>query len=179
MLSHANIDILLNTNVKDILDIDFINKKTYLYGVEFSKPIYYTGAIDELMNYEYGNLPYRTLDLVFEQYDNDYFQNNSVVNYPNDEDFTRITEFKYLTRQDIKNKTTILKEYPAQYDINNKKYCNPYYPIVSNDNLKQYELYKQKLSQLSNITLCGRLAEYKYYNMDAVIERALNICDSK
>ena len=129
------------------------------------------------MNYEYGNLPYRTLELKFENYPEEYYQENSVVNYPNEEEFTRITEFKYLTKQEDKEHTTILKEYPAQFDIHNPKYADPYYPINNDKNQEIYKKYQDKLASISNIKFCGRLAEYKYYNMDAVIDRALTLCE--
>ena len=146
-------------------------------GQEFKNPIIFTGAVDELLDYKYGKLPYRSLDLVFENYDKTYYQTNSVVNYPNEEKFTRITEFKYLTKQKIDGKTTILKEYPLKYDANNKK-CDPYYPITNDENLKMYSDYKNEIEQFKNIYLVGRLAEYKYYNMDAVIEKALEVSKS-
>ena len=175
MLNHESITIELNTNIKEKLCLNFENSKTFFEGKEFLGEIYYTGAIDELLNYKYGLLPYRTLELKFEQYNCDNYQPNSVVNYPNDEKFTRITEFKYLTRQQINDNTTILKEFSAQYDINNKKFADPYYPITNDKNLELYNKYKKDLESFNNIILCGRLAEYKYYNMDAVIERALKV----
>lgn len=175
MLKHANITIELNTNIKEKLNLDFENSKVIFENQEFLGEIYYTGAIDELLNYKYGLLPYRTLELKFEQYNCDNYQPNSVVNYPNDEKFTRITEFKYLTRQEINDNTTILKEFSAQYDINNEKFADPYYPITNDENLELYNKYKKDLESFNNIILCGRLAEYKYYNMDAVIGRALEI----
>ena len=175
MLNHENIKVMLNKNITEMLTLDFENKKIYIDGVEFTKPIIFTGAVDELLDFKYGRLPYRSLDLVFERYDTTYFQTNSVVNYPNEEDFTRITEFKYLTRQEVENKTTILKEYPLKYDANNKKCLDPYYPINNEENNNMYYKYQQEVEQFKNIYLVGRLAEYKYYNMDAVIARALEI----
>ena len=175
MLNHENIKVMLNKNITEMLTLDFENKKIYIDGVEFTKPIIFTGAVDELLDFKYGRLPYRSLDLVFERYDTTYFQTNSVVNYPNEENFTRITEFKYLTRQEVENKTTILKEYPLKYDANNKKCLDPYYPINNEENNNMYYKYQQEVEQFKNIYLVGRLAEYKYYNMDAVIARALEI----
>lgn len=177
MLNHENIDIILNKNITNMIELDFENKKVKIEGQEFKNPIIFTGAVDELLDYKYGKLPYRSLDLVFENYDKTYYQTNSVVNYPNEEKFTRITEFKYLTKQKIDGKTTILKEYPLKYDANNKK-CDPYYPITNDENLKMYSDYKNEIEQFKNIYLVGRLAEYKYYNMDAVIEKALEVSKS-
>lgn len=177
MLNHENIDIVLNKNITEIIELDFENKKVKIEGEIFEKPIIFTGAVDELLNYKYGRLPYRSLDLVFENYHKTYFQPNSVVNYPNEEKFTRITEFKYLTNQEIEGETTILKEYPLKYDANNKKCLDPYYPIINEENIKMYNNYKEEINKFHNIHLVGRLAEYKYYNMDAVIEKALEMSE--
>ena len=89
----------------------YFYNKIYWQGKEFNGILIYTGEIDELFDYKYGKLPYRSLDLTFENYDMNYYQSSSVVNYPNEEKYTRITEFKYFFNQLINNKTTILKEY--------------------------------------------------------------------
>jgi UDP-galactopyranose mutase len=175
LLNHKNITCKLNTNAKDI--ISFIGDKVLIEGIEYDGKIIFTGAIDELLNYKYGQLPYRSLNLVFENYNMDYFQDSSVVNYPNEEKFTRITEFKYLTNQILKGKTTILKEYPLKYDVYNEKCKDPFYPILDSKNYELYEKYKNEIEKYKNIYLCGRLAEYKYYNMDLVIERALELSE--
>ena len=172
LLDSPNIDIKLNTNALE--EIEIKNSKIYLHNIEFTGPVIFSGAIDELFNYEYGALPYRSLNLVFENYDVNYYQSSSVVNYPNEEDFTRITEFKYLSNQLVNGHTTILKEYPQSYDYKNEKTI-PYYAIINDDNLKQYNKYLDLAKKIPNLYLCGRLSEYKYYNMDAVIERALNM----
>lgn len=174
MINHENIDIMLNTNVNDIIKLDEINKNIIYNNEKFEGTLVFSGAIDELLNYKYGKLPYRSLNLKFEQYDIDNYQQNSVVNYPNEEKFTRITEFKYLTKQVVKNRTTILKEYPIKYDPNNKDQA-PFYPIKNQKNLMLYQKYKEDIEKYKNIFLCGRLAEYKYYNMDAVIEKAIEV----
>lgn len=99
------------------------------------------------------------------------------MNYPNEENFTRITEFKYLTHQNIENTTTILKEYPMQYDPNSKKGNIPYYTIENPANLLKYQKYADAAKTFKNLFLCGRLAEYKYYNMDAAVKRALELVE--
>jgi UDP-galactopyranose mutase len=175
LLKHENIKVKLNTNAKDIMRLD--DNKIYIDNIEYNGKIVFTGAIDEFLNYKYGELPYRSLNLVFENYDVDYFQSNSVVNYPNEEKFTRITEFKYLTNQNCEGKTTILKEYPLKYDINNEKCKDPYYPILDEKNYELYNKYKSEIDKYNNIFLCGRLAEYKYYNMDLAVEKALEISE--
>src|SRR5574344_932690 len=167
MLNNENIDIKLNTNVKDILKLDFNTNKVKYMENEFKGDIFFSGAIDELLDFKYGRLPYRSLNLVFEQYKMDNYQTNSVVNYPNDEKFTRITEFKYLTNQVLKGETTILKEYPQKFDANDKKCKDPYYSIKNDENLALYAKYENDIEKFKNIHLCGRLAEYKYYNMNS------------
>lgn len=172
LLNHPSITIKLSTNA--LSEISIQDNKIYLNDQEFAGPVIYSGAIDELFGYQYGALPYRSLNLVFENYDINYYQSSSVVNYPNEEDYTRITEFKYFSNQLINNKTTILKEYPQSYNYKDENTI-PYYAIINEDNLKQYNQYLNLAKKISNLYMCGRLAEYKYYNMDAVIERALNL----
>ena len=174
MLDNKNIEVKLNTNAKDLLRIDTDNKKIYYDSKEFKGIVIYSGALDEFLDYKYGPLPYRSLDLVFEDRCENYYQPTSVVNYPNDERFTRITEFKYLSNEIVKDNTTILKEYPLTYDYKNKKHV-PYYAIFNDDNLALYQKYYDSVKDIDNFYLCGRLAEYKYYNMDAVVRRALDL----
>ena len=172
MLSHKNIDIELQKDAKDLLEIK--NNKIYVDGLEYKGEVIYSGALDELLSYQYGALPYRSLNLEFTDYKENYYQPSSVVNYPNDEKFTRITEFKYLSNQIVKDNTTILREYPLTYDYKNSKHI-PYYAILNDENKKLYEKYYSLVKDIKNFHLCGRLAEYKYYNMDAVIKRALEL----
>ena len=166
------IDIKLNTNALDVIKIE--NNQLYYEGKPFNGKVIYTGAIDELLDYKYGPLPYRSLDLKFENIDMNYYQPSAVVNYPNDCDFTRITEFKFFNVGINNNKTTILKEYPLEYDYKNKSII-PYYVISNDENVALYNKYLKEIEKIDNLYLCGRLAEYKYYNMDAVIEAALNL----
>jgi len=168
LLNNKNITIKLNTDAKDLIKIK--DNKIFYDGKEFKGNLIYTGLIDELFDYEYGKLPYRSLRFEFENYKMNYFQPNSVVNYPNEHKYTRITEFKYLTNQQS-DTTTILKEYPQQYNGTNI----PYYSISNEDNNKLYEKYREKAKEIPGLYMCGRLAEYKYYNMDQVILRALEI----
>lgn len=174
MLNHKNIEIKLNTNALDLIKIDIDNKKIYYNNEEFKGTLIYSGALDELLEYKYGPLPYRSLDLVFEDRCENYYQPSSVVNYTVSEKFTRITEFKYLSNQIVKDNTTILKEYPLTYDYKNKDHV-PYYAIFNDDNLALYQKYYDSVKDINNFYLCGRLAEYKYYNMDAVVRRAMDL----
>lgn len=174
MLDHPNISIKLSTNA--LAEISIKENKIYHLGELFEGPVIFSGAIDELFNYQFGALPYRSLNLVFENYDMNYYQPYAVVNYPNEEKFTRITELKYLSDQLLNKTTTILKEYPQNYDYKDSNSI-PYYAILNEKNYAQYNQYLGLANQVSNLYLCGRLAEYKYYNMDAVIERAFHLYD--
>lgn len=177
MLDNQNITIELNQNAVQRIKVDTENNKIYFDGEEFKGLLFYTGAIDELLDYKFGELPYRSINLVFEQLKEKSFQPSSVVNYPNEEKFTRITEFKKFYPLDdklqAKEDTTILKEYPIMYKRDSE--LTPYYVITNEENLAKYEKYKQSISGIKNLYFCGRLAEYKYYNMDAVIARALEL----
>jgi UDP-galactopyranose mutase len=164
-----------NPNIKIMLDTDFnvviklLNNEIFFRGEKFDGKLVFTGQIDELFNYEFGELPYRSLQFEFETLDCEYFQEVGIVNYPNDQDFTRITEFKHFTNQE-NEKTCIVKEYPKTY---NKDKNIPYYPIPQKEYHELYMKYFRKAAQINNLILVGRLAEYKYYNMDTVVDKAL------
>ena len=171
MLDHENIKVFLNTDI--LAKIVFENNKIKVDGNDDCIFIY-TGCIDELFNYQFGNLQYRSLKFDFETLAQKSFQTAAVVNYPNTEKFTRITEFKKFTVSSTDTqKTTIVKEYPCKYEEG----MIPYYPIpleeCENLYLKYYELSKK----FDNLYLIGRLAEYKYYNMDLVINSALKLAE--
>ena len=132
-------------------------------------------AADELFGCKYGRLPYRTLDFRFETLPQDDFQGYGTVNYTVDEDYTRITEFKHLTGQKVPGKTTIVKEYSRAYTGAPGEI--PYYAIINPDNNARYGQYKALAEKFPNLHLLGRLAEYKYYNMDAIAGRALDLAE--
>lgn len=173
MLSHENIQVELNTKAEDVLR--FAENEVFYKGEKFDGPVIYTGPIDELFWYKYGRLPYRSLRFLFENYKQDDYQGHSVVNYTVDEDFTRITEFKHLTGQKA-DTTTIVKEYPIPYTGENGE--NPYYVIENPENRALYEKYLDEAKKFSNLYLLGRLAEYKYYNIDAMVEKALQMAET-
>ena len=127
----------------------------------------FTGPIDEFFSCCYGQLPYRSLNFVFEHHKQSDYQPKAVVNYTVSEDYTRITEFKKLTGQKKPEHTTIVKDYPI-----------PYYSIVNDDNLALYAKYCELVKDYKNFHLLGRLAEYKYYNIDAIVDKALTLADT-
>ncbi|MCX8029021.1 MAG: UDP-galactopyranose mutase [Brevinematales bacterium] len=174
MLDHRNIKLMLNTSFSDIGSLR--DGEIYIFGKKFKGILIYTGAIDELFKYEFGYLRYRSLKLDFVVVNREYFQEVSVVNYPNDYDFTRITEFKHIHRPRVRvNKSLILKEYPKEYD---PREDIPYYPFLEDESKRAYEKYLEISRRYKNLVLVGRLAEYKYYDMDDIIKRALDVFES-
>lgn len=173
MLNHPNIDLRLGTDANEFLT--FNANELIFEGEIFNGDLIYTGAIDELFNYKYGKLPYRTLEFKFEHYHKNEFQPSAVVNYTVSEEFTRITEFKKLTGQIVEG-TTIVKEYPKEYT--NCENEIPYYAINNKENDELYSKYENLVKNYKSFYLLGRLAEYKYYNMDSIVERALNLSDT-
>ena len=174
MLDHPNITVKTGTDCKDHLT--FSEDKVLFEGEEFNGEVIYTGAIDELFSYDNGHLPYRSLNFKFEHYDKESYQGRSVVNYTVSEDFTRITEFKYLTGQDKTDGTTIVKEYSFAYTGAEGEI--PYYAIINDENNALYQKYAKRVQPLDNVYLLGRLAEYKYYNIDAIVKKALQLADT-
>jgi len=159
MLSHSNIEIILNTDYKSIL-----NKINY-------KRMIYTGPIDYFFDYKFGKLPYRSVRFEFKNFKKERIQQAVVVNYVDQtEEFSRVTEYKFLTGTASKA-TTLSFEY-SQIE------GEPYYPVPTEENRKLYLLYKKESEKLKNVIFCGRLAEYQYYNMDQVVANSLNIFNS-
>lgn len=174
MLDHPNIEVMLDTDCSELLQ--FADGKILFRKEEFTGELIYTGAIDELFDCRFGRLPYRSLDFRFEHLDTDSFQGHSVVNYTVSEDFTRITEFKYLTGQKDTDGTTIVREYPFAYT--GAKGEIPYYAILNEENETLYQKYRALTEQYPNFYLLGRLAEYKYYNIDAMTLKAMELADA-
>lgn len=172
MVEHENIKIELGIEAKDVLRVE--NGKVLYQGEAFSGDVIFTGPIDEFFDCKYGRLPYRTLDFVFEYYEQDDFQGHSVVNYTVDQDYTRITEYKYLTGQKC-NGTTISKEYPSVYTGETGQI--PYYSIANEENHALFAKYKAEVEEIQNFHLLGRLAEYQYYNIDVMVEKAMELAE--
>jgi UDP-galactopyranose mutase len=153
MLAHPNISIMLNTDYRDI--VDFIPYREMIYS----------GPIDAFYEYQYGALPYRSLDFRFETHNVQQYQPVGTVNYPNEYAYTRVTEFRHLTGQQHE-RTTIVYEYP-------KAEGDPYYPVPRPENQDLYRRYAALAEQETDVHFVGRLATYKYYNMDQVVAQAL------
>ena len=173
MLNNNKIKIMLQTDFKEILQSTEGEIKFFGNASSNCKVIY-TGNIDEFFNYTCGELAYRSTKFDFEYIQKPHFQVVATVNYPNNYDFTRITEFKHMTMQQNSYGTTILREYPQVYDRNIAGKDVPMYPVFDALNQEIYKKYKQKAEVYDNVFFIGRLAEYKYYDMDAVVAQALN-----
>jgi UDP-galactopyranose mutase len=174
MLDHPNITVELGVDfdeVRNPVDLnatqipDMVSPNPHGPGVIW-RHVVYTGPIDAYFNYCFGPLPYRSLRFEHEHLGNiERFQEVGTVNYPNDHAYTRITEFKHLTGQQHPG-TSIVREYPQAEG-------EPYYPIPRNENEVLYKRYEQLADKEPNVTFVGRLAQYRYYNMDQVVAAAL------
>lgn len=155
MLDHTNIKVMLNTDYKEIEN-----------NIPYKKMIY-TGPVDYYFDYCYGKLPYRSIEFQFQTLDKAIFQPTGTINYPNEHAYTRVTEFKYLTGQQHP-KTTVVYEYP-------KAEGDPYYPVPRPENAEIYNKYYLLTKELKDVYFTGRLATYKYYNMDQVVAQSLTL----
>ncbi|MEH2170552.1 MAG: UDP-galactopyranose mutase [Nostoc sp.] len=155
MLNHPNIKVMLNTDYQEI-------QKAIP-----CREMVYSGPVDEYFDYRYGKLPYRSLDFKHETHNTSVFQAAPVINYPNEQLYTRVTEFKYLTGQEH-SKTSIVYEFP-------KAEGDPYYPVPRSENQEIYKKYKVLADETPGIYFVGRLATYKYYNMDQCVAQALSV----
>ena len=177
MLDHPNITVELNQNACSRLSLDEKTKKVFFDGEEFKGLVVYTGAIDELFNYEFGELPYRSLYFENKTYAKDYIQDSAVQNWPDDRPATRRTEMKRLTKQKLDGVTSVIIEYPGAYKRGDSQYGEPLYPISHPKCQEIYDKYKEKIQAFDQIILSGRLADYRYYNMEATVLRSLEVMD--
>lgn len=155
MLAHPNIKVMLNTDYREIVDI-----------VPWREMIY-TGPVDAFFDNVYGKLPYRSLEFRHETIAEARVQAVATVTYPNDQPYTRVTEFKHLTGQEHA-KTSIVYEYPRAEG-------EPYYPVPRPENAALYEKYRDLTRTQTRVHFVGRLATYRYYNMDQVVAQALEL----
>ena len=163
-------NIIKNKNIEILLNIDY---KLNSSSIKFNRLIH-TGTIDEYFEYKYGKLPYRSLHFDFKTYKQEWFQEVAQVNYPNDFEYTRITEFKHFQSRLLdyrkSKRTTVAYEYPQEYILGKNE---PYYPIQNKNNNELFNKYKKESEKLKNTFFVGRLADYKYYNMDQIVGVAL------
>ena len=164
MLNHKNIKVILGQSFKEFLKNNNISDTRIIY----------TGSIDEYFDYKYGVLPYRSLTFDIETNNQEYFQPVAVTNYPNDKDYTRITEHKHFLDEKA-DKTVVSKEYSHEFQLNKNE---RYYPIKNEKNEELYKKYLNEAKKYKNLYFAGRLGEYKYYNMDEAILAAINLTES-
>ena len=174
MVDHDLIDVFLDVDARDVLSVR--DGATFAGDAPYGGEVVYTGPLDELFSLDLGALPYRSLDLAFETLPLDEFQPAATVNYTTSEDFTRITEFKHMTGQVLPGVTTILREYPRPYVPGTGQ--TPYYAILEKANIDLYHRYFERVGGIVNFHAVGRLAEYRYYDMDGVVASALDLADS-
>lgn len=173
MLEHDLISVFLGVDAREVLSVT--DDRVLVCGRPYGGEIIYTGQLDELFDLDMGALPYRSLDMVFETLDQDQFQPVGTVNYTTSEDFTRITEFKNMTGQVVPGKTTIMREYSKAYVPGSGQ--TPYYAILGDESQSLYDRYRERVDGLLNFHCVGRLAEYRYYDMDGVVASALDLSD--
>lgn len=168
MLDHPNINIVLNSSFEDIFKIN--DNKIIKDNFEVNYPIIFTGCIDQLFDYQYGQLPYRTLKFEFKKYHKTSVLKAATINHPNANLFTRISEFnKFTTKTPIRGISICAKEYPSAYKLGDI----PYYPVETASSLQTYNKYLKLTSKIQNFHLLGRLANYHYINIDQAVKEAL------
>lgn len=163
MLDHPNIEVVLNK--------DFAKLKKENSDLVKNARIFYTGSIDEFFDYKFGKLPYRSVNFKFETHNREFYQTHACINYPNNYDFTRIHEYKHYLN-DKSEKTVIAKEYSEFFELGKNE---RYYPIASEENAKLYQKYLDEAKNLKDVYFFGRLGDYKYYNMDLAVARAIKL----
>ena len=169
VLRHPRIKLKLKTDASK--EIRLSDGQIYFGGKPFDGLLIYTGCVDELFDYKYGVLPYRSLKFKFKTKKCASYQPSAVVNYTTSHKFTRISEFSKFTCEPKEN-TVIVKEFSVPF----KKGKNiPYYPIPIAKNHEHYKKYFEEASGYKNLYLLGRLANYKYINMDVAVKNAMNL----
>lgn len=179
MLNHENIEVKLNTAAETCLSLNEKNHLVFFKKEPFEGKVVYTGALDELLNYSYGVLPYRSLEFTFKSYRMEYVQTTSVLNWPDKRNYTRRTEMKRLTQQKIPGVTTVIYEEPGPYEREGKRWNEPCYPINEKKCIALYKKYAEEIARYKQIIPVGRLADYQYYNMEDTILRTLDLWEAR
>lgn len=175
MLDHKNITVETKTDALKRLSVDRTNSRIIFDNAIKDIMVVYTGAADALLHYEHGALPYRSLYFEYKPLETASYQNVPIVSFPKADGYTRITEYTKIPVQECGSKTVIAVEYPLEYNLRAQKGYEPYYPIPNETNLALHKKYTDALDNIENLYLCGRLADYKYYNMDQAIKRAFDV----
>ncbi len=170
MLDHKNIKVSISEN--GIKHLEF-KKNMILFDQNSDCLVVYTGPLDTLFKNKFGILDYRSLNIKVKEIKRDQFQKTAVVNYPAHPTMTRITEYKNMTFEKNKDITIISKEFPGVFSPLSKDFNEPYYPLATDNARNKYQEYKELADKYNNLYLLGRLATYKYINMDQAIEDSL------
>jgi UDP-galactopyranose mutase len=173
LLDHPNIETRCNSPMSSLLEPQ-TPQGYLLQGQPFKGWVVYTGPLDAFFHYQFGPLPYRSLRFEHEDLPVSQFQSYAVINYPGKEPYTRITEYKHMTQQPHRH-TVITREFPEAFTINRNE---PYYPIPQEDAEALARIYRSESAKREKTVFLGRLAEYRYYDMDACIARALKLHDT-
>lgn len=174
LLDHPNIEVQLNVEALERLRIR--DGELLLDGTPFAGLVVYTGAVDELLGMKYGPLPYRGLRFEWQTREGEHTLAAALVAYPAAEGYTRITEYSHFPQKERHEKTSLAYEYPLPYLEGET--AEPYYPILTRESMERHSRYMRELEQVPNLVCCGRLADFKYYNMDQALDRALGYAEN-
>lgn len=177
ILADDRIEVVLNCDFRQRLSLDEQQRNIYLDRQLFKGEVIYTAPLEQLFGQKFGTLPYRSLRFEFVHHPVFPFQPVTTVNYPNQHDYTRITEFAHFTGKTDMG-TTIVYEYPQSYDPEDEQANIPYYPIFNEHSQAAHEKYAQELGAFPQITAVGRLAQYRYFDMDDAVANALTIFEA-
>lgn len=175
ILNHRNIEVELSVDALEDIVLD-ADKQTISYK-NFTGPIIYTGPLDALFGYKYGSLPYRALEFTWKVVNKNKAPETPLSAYPEGDKYIRITDYTQFPSQEFGDKAVIAIEYPIEYKQDELCGNEPYYPTLTNESKEMFEKYNNMARKVRNLYWCGRLAEFKYYNMDAVIINAISLAE--
>ena len=178
LINHKNISFELDTEALIKIKIDINENKILCEGKEADFPVVYTGPLDELFEYNYGKLPYRSLEFVWKTVSKENILETPLSAFPEGDKYTRITDYTQFPLQKLDGKSVIAIEFPVEYDKDSFCGNEPYYPVLTQDSKTMFSMYEVLAKKFRGLYPCGRLADFKYYNMDAVIERAWNVAET-
>lgn len=173
ILNHENIEVELSVDALDDIVFD-VGKQTISYK-KFTGPIIYTGPLDALFGYKHGSLPYRALEFTWKVVNKSKAPETPLSAYPEGDKYIRITDYTQFPPQEFGDKAVIAIEYPVEYKKDELCGNEPYYPTLTNESKEMFEKYNNMAKKVRNLFWCGRLAEFKYYNMDTVIQNAIDL----
>ena len=173
MLDNPNITVSLSVDALDRIKPEYESGTMLFDGQTLNIPVVYTGALDELMEHKFGKLPYRSLHFEYVRSFPAHFQEATGIAYPFAKGYTRVIDYSNMPVQDINNRSVLVYEYPVEYGSELGEI--PYYPTLTKDSQNMYSCYLEHMQRIPNLYPCGRLADFKYYNMDNAIERAMDV----